>query len=407
MKCPVCENPIQKIWKHCPECGVRLDNGNLVYEEYSIDRLKSIWSDREGEKFYKNFKSLKNLGTSPFKKIKPVRSILGDYVNVHISNLKTFSILSIQPKFMGEICEIYRYLGYFSADMAFKSVKFSGVVDMIGRTEFYWNLLARTDVQKMFSDGWEKNHQAIILRSNLDKKKQEATYEIQEGQVSYLEGDKPINFIELHLLAGNLEATCNRRFIGEEVIKDGKTYFTYKVQLLREHAHYPTFEISPDEYERITDTLVNYIVENKTSGRKLKDNMHISGEQSDTFFTLKISEGHRILEKYAGVKSGKKIAEKAKITGEDEAYEYIKKLFKQEKIGLIDQIKKTENRTVITMTESAYSSGVQNIQMKLDLYSAGLIEGILNQATNQRWNTEETKCIANGDEHCEFTCKTR
>ena len=404
MKCPVCENTISKKWVFCPQCGINLREIDKR-EGYSIDHIRALWTERGGEQFIKNFKAVEVLSTAPFKKIRPVRPILGDYVNVHISNLKTYSTVSTQPKVLEELCETYRLLGYFTADLAYKSVKLSRIVDLISRTEFYWKLLSLIETQKMLSDGWEKNHQAIIKIVKVDEKKHEVVYEISEGQVSYLEKDKPINFTELNILAGNLEATCNRRFIGEEIIESGKTYFKYNVVPHKAPQEYKRFKITAEESDEIVDTIVDYIVHNKPSGRKLKDNMHISGEQSDTYFMLKTSEGHRILEKYAGVKAGKKIAEKAKIQGEDEALRYIQKVFKQERIGLIEATNITPEEITLKLTESAYSSGVNNINMKLDQFPAGIIEGILKQATNKNWIAEETKCQSNGDPHCEITCR--
>lgn len=57
------------------------------------------------------------------------------------------------------------------------------------------------------------------------------------------------------------------------------------------------------------------------------------------------------------------------------------------------------------MDESVYASGVSNIGMKLDVFLAGIIEGALNQASGEKWRVDETKCLANGDDCCEFSCK--
>jgi predicted hydrocarbon binding protein len=54
-----------------------------------------------------------------------------------------------------------------------------------------------------------------------------------------------------------------------------------------------------------------------------------------------------------------------------------------------------------------YSSGVENIQKKLDTFIAGIIEGTIKQATGEKWTVEETKCLANGDKYCEFKCELR
>lgn len=405
MNCPVCENNIQKTWKYCPECGIKMEEGALSLKGYNLDHIRALWVEKGGDSFYKNFNSVQVLGISPFRKIKPIRPILGDYVDIHISNLRVFAMLSLQPNLMGDYGEINRLLGYYSADIAYKTTKLSRIVDLISKTEFYWKLLANKDIQRMLEVGWAENNQATLKHQTTDRKKQEVIYELEDGQITYLEKGKPLNFIDLNILAGNLEATCNRRFIGEETLKDGKTIFTYKVKPLKDKTQQTQMNITKEEAEQITDTLVDNIVNSRQSGRKLKDLMHISGEQVDTYYIIKTSEGHKILEKYAGVKSGRKIAEKAKIQGEEEAIEYIKKLFKQERIGLIHQPTKHEDRITITMTESAFSSGVENIQMKLDLFPAGLIEGILSQATEKKWTIEETRCIANGEDYCEFQCR--
>ena len=57
------------------------------------------------------------------------------------------------------------------------------------------------------------------------------------------------------------------------------------------------------------------------------------------------------------------------------------------------------------MDESLYASGVSNIHMKLDVFLAGIIEGILNQATDEKWRVDEIKCLANGDDYCEFAAR--
>ncbi|MFH1836163.1 MAG: 4-vinyl reductase [Methanobacteriota archaeon] len=36
---------------------------------------------------------------------------------------------------------------------------------------------------------------------------------------------------------------------------------------------------------------------------------------------------------------------------------------------------------------------------------AGIIKGMLKQATGEKWQVEEAKCLANGDEYCEFACR--
>jgi hypothetical protein len=41
-KCNVCEGELNKKWKYCPECGIKLEDSKLSYEGYSIERLRSL-----------------------------------------------------------------------------------------------------------------------------------------------------------------------------------------------------------------------------------------------------------------------------------------------------------------------------------------------------------------------------
>ena len=76
------------------------------------------------------------------------------------------------------------------------------------------------------------------------------------------------------------------------------------------------------------------------------------------------------------------------------------------RVGLLTAEYKPE-AIIVKMEESLYSAGVKNIGMKLDTHISGIIEGALKQSTGQNWSVDETRCIANGDEYCEFRCKIR
>ena len=207
------------------------------------------------------------------------------------------------------------------------------------------------------------------------------------------------------MMEGHLEGICNMKAVGEEKIQNGKKYFIYTFYPRDAAVEHSQVTQKKEGYEGVVDQLVYYITNKKTSGRKLGDLVHISGEQGEPYFLLKATEGHRILEKYSGVKVGRKIAEKAGLRGVDESLRYIQDMFKHYKLGLLHPPETRGDRLILKMDESAYSSGVQNIHMKLDTWLAGLIEGLLSQATGERWLAAETKCLANGDEHCEFACK--
>jgi len=265
--------------------------------------------------------------------------------------------------------------------------------------------VANNEIQKALTTGWKETNQAIIRVENIDQKNSQLTFEIQEGQTAYLK-NRPPDFIDLDLLCGNLDAVCNKKCAGRETVKNNKTYFTYKLHPPDKKIENPVAYLTKDECDKIVTELVYYINTNKPTNRKiLEDKVHISGEQSETYFLLKISEGHKIIEKYSGIKTGKKLAEEARIEGETDALKYLQEIFKQEKAGLLHEPTRKENTLLLRMDESIYSSGVNNINMKLDVFLAGIIEGVLNQATGEKWQVNETKCLANGNEYCEFTCQ--
>ena len=104
---------------------------------------------------------------------------------------------------------------------------------------------------------------------------------------------------------------------------------------------------------------------------------------------------------------GEKLAKCAGIGSVDEAITFARGIFKQEKAGILHKPKEKGENIILSMDESVYASGVNNIHMKLCMFLAGIIEGILRQSTSGNWVVDETKCKANGDEQCEFTCRVR
>jgi predicted hydrocarbon binding protein len=405
MKCNICERETHKSWKYCPECGVNIGESQLTHKGYTIERIKHLWTEKDGNDFYKNFKSVENMGTMPYTKTKPIRPTLGDFIGIHFSNIKVFSLQSIQPNCMEEVCDMYRMLGYYSADQGLKTMRLSRIIDVISKTGFFWKLLANNEVQKALTAGWRETNQAVIRMVNIDQKNSQITFEIEEGQTEYLK-NKPPSFMDMNILCGNLEAVCDKKCIGKEEVKNGKTHFTYKLHPLDKKVEYPITYLTKDECDRIVEELVHYINANEPTNRTiLEDKVHISGEQSETYFIMKTSEGHRIMEKYSGIKVGKKMQEEAGIEGETDAIKYLQGILKQEKAGMLHEPLKREDTLIIRMDESIYSSGVNNIHMKLDLFLAGIIEGMLSQATGKKWQVNETKCQANGNDYCEFACQ--
>jgi predicted hydrocarbon binding protein len=408
MKCPVCENPIQKSWKHCPECGIKMGESTFDSRDYRIDRLRALWTKKGDDSFNNNFKSIEGLGGHFKGKIKPLRPKLGDFIGIHFANMKAISIEYLQLRYVEELRDITVLYGYYGVEIGLKATKLTKITDLLSKAGNFWRILNNKELQAGFCTGFKNTHQGIPEIQKVDEKCNEFTITIDEGQQDDLDVYNIPNYIESYNILGMLEGICDMKCSCKETHKNGRKYFTYKFHPNTNKIEYPPLIKNNEDYARALDALIDNIIENKPSSRKiLNDEIHISGDQCDNYFTLKISEGHKILTKYAGVVCGKKLAERAKVEGVENAFDFAKNIFLQEKVCILHEPKQNDNQFILKIDESVFSSGVQNIHMKQCTFLAGVIEGIITQSTNQQWNAEETKCKANGDEHCEITIKNR
>ncbi|WP_236953845.1 MULTISPECIES: V4R domain-containing protein [unclassified Methanopyrus] len=95
------------------------------------------------------------------------------------------------------------------------------------------------------------------------------------------------------------------------------------------------------------------------------------------------------------------------LEGVKEAFEYVEKAFEKTGTGIIERWEIEEDDKIeIIMRESATAAGY-DIGKKLCYYQAGFIAGILHGATSERWEVHETKCMAEGHDHCEFVAIRR
>jgi len=136
-------------------------------------------------------------------------------------------------------------------------------------------------------------------------------------------------------------------------------------------------------------------------GIKLDSTKDISRYPTDR---THLFQNHLIPSKYAGRVIGEEIIRTSGIEGLDKVLSYLEDIFSYWKVGILKSVISSDE-VIITMDESAFAYGVNNIHMKLCIFLAGIIKGALNGATTKKWDVTETKCIANGDSHCEFRCK--
>ena len=163
---------------------------------------------------------------------------------------------------------------------------------------------------------------------------------------------------------------------------------------------------SKNEADKILNSLIEDVINQRGTYRKdLGDFYHIGVNQYMNYFLMALSEGHAILSKHSGFLCGERIAEKANLSDQESALDYACDLFLYLKAGILHEPEVEGNHIIMRMDESVFASGVSNINMKLDVFLTGIIEGMLNKATDEKWQVEETKCIANGDDYCEFRCR--
>ncbi|MFB6089376.1 MAG: V4R domain-containing protein, partial [Candidatus Aenigmatarchaeota archaeon] len=149
----------------------------------------------------------------------------------------------------------------------------------------------------------------------------------------------------------------------------------------------------------------NLVDRSRIRSDEIDDFLYMVVDQVMNYYLVSLSPGHKIVSKYSGRISGERIAKQAKIQGLKNALDYLTDLFLYLKAGIINW-EEGSDRIVIKMQESVYASGVKNINMELCIFLAGIMEGILNVSTGEKWDVNERKCIATGFPECEFHAKT-
>lgn len=400
--CDICKAKIQKTWNYCPECGAK-----TKADEYSFIKLNYIWErDISGQFIYDNFGEVKETVNFASDKPDPYRKKLGKFVHINFYNLRKFELLSFSPKFALEIFKIGKLTGYYDAELAARSANMRSRVEELSKTEKFIDIIREID--NWATLGYTNLGCGVLKLKEVNEKKKRIVYTLDENTNYSVKSNKKICYEDLGVFCGWGEGTTGRFFNGIETkchcIGDSICEFEMYPTKTEEE---PQLELlTTDEAKEILNALIDDLVNRRSivNRKTLGDYTYIAFEQVMNYLLTYSTKGHEALTKYCGTQVGGKIAGKAKLKGESESVVYLKDLFEFMRVGIVES-ETNKDSTTIKMHESVYSSGVANINMKLDTFIAGIIEGALNQATDQRWHVEETKCIANGDNHCEFKCK--
>ncbi|VVB53649.1 V4R domain protein [uncultured archaeon] len=395
----------------CPVCGFNLSEYEGDEGVYSIERIRYLWERRNGGKLvYDNFRSVRDSGVYPHIKSKPIRPQLGDFGHVHLSNLMFFAPLHYSPKLASELYLISKLEGYYNVESGLRALKWGSLISAAQKGGMFWRFFESRKIKETFTEGWRSCGGGILSITKVDKRKKGVFFELRESDVSMLPATKkPACVMDGGVLAGSVEALFDGFWDCDEVAcaRDGKPACVFRVYR-HETEDKPSFYMpKEEEVQRILDSIFDDVTSRRRLRKVVDDYVYLMVPQCDNYFWLSSSPGHTILSKHLGAVCGRQIAEKAGVKGVDLALDYIKDLFLFLKAGVITDIKKPDSeRILIHMDESVYAAGVADINMKLCVFLAGIIEGILN-AAGGNYEVTEKNCLAKGDEDCVFIAKKR
>ncbi len=381
-----------------------------------------------GRFLYSNFQAMKNVGISPYIKTAPIRQELGDQVHIATLALQVFSFLYLSPRSVYEFYRLGKILGYCTIDGLLKTLKMKSFVNALAKTGLLSMVFHNKRVQKALIDGWKNDGGGVLENIEADKKGKKLEYTLGESRCGIIKTiidryhyeplAKSSMELEVGILSGQTEALFGGLWDGIETECVTKGDPCCKVEVCQhEGTTIPggVVPLTKEEYNNVLYASIDLVVsEEKDTGREqVGDFLMIAIPQSINYLILSTSRGHVVLCKWAGRKIGERIIRKAKKNNLFDALDFIKKLFFDMKIGIIEYEITTES-IMIHVRESVYSAGVKNINMKLCGFLSGIFEGCINEATKKKdsgsdesmWRVTETGCTANGDPCCEFECKS-
>jgi predicted hydrocarbon binding protein len=394
--------------------------GTPESEKNGVDRIGYLLERKKrGRILYSNFQAMSNVGISPYMPVKSIRPELGDFEHIASTALRIFSSLYLSPIFAYEFYKLGKIIGYCTVDGALKTLKIKSLVNTLAKTGLLSTVFQNKRVHAALRTGWQKDGGGLIDLMGLGKEEKSVKYSMRENSCAIIKTltdryqyecqTKPCSGMEIGVLCGQAEALFGGLWDGTETKCTAKGDSHCEMELyLHEEEIQPRISIlTKSEYDRILDMSIEFAVskEKNTERREVGDFLSISISQSLNYLLLSTSKGHVVLSRWAGRKVGERIIKRIGVNNLFDALDYLKDLFRDLKMGILEY---ETNPTFISvkMRESVYSAGVKNINMKLCVFMAGIVEGAFIEATSVRWTVTETKCTANGDPQCEFECKT-
>jgi predicted hydrocarbon binding protein len=332
--------------------------------------------------------TFKKLGIRPFRREAILRKELGDHVSILVLRDILYSILMLSPKrYIPFIYSWGKFVGTHSARQAMDVLNIAFIARMIGKIR-PMKILSIDIYRDALSKSWVSVKSSIPIITYVDEGAE--VFRIKTTECDEAWGlpkiGKKVCYFEGAIMAGSTEEMMKKTVncVETKCVAHGDDFCEF---LFRVNSEFPKLEIIDKKYFlKIKKSVLEQFFNKKTLRKGLGDFNHIASLQVTYLGLWLSSTGSHTLLYWVGKNTGKEIRKKLKGNVNN-----FSKFFKRMRIGILEK----KNKGFI-VKESAFSTGAKNIEKKICSYTAGLLAGFIGK------NVVETKCIANGNEYCEF-----
>ncbi|MBN2014276.1 MAG: hypothetical protein JW778_03760 [Candidatus Altiarchaeota archaeon] len=353
----------------------------------------------------KKFASVRNMGDSAHGSPKGIRPQLGDFEHINLLNLRRFSLSYVSPEQEHEVYKIGRIIGAYLAKIDAESPQNRDLFDKNSGRDF-WGIIGDKALQEDQRRTWKNLGIGFIGVERIDRKHGVVKYSLDESPSSVVHKRNTPCFMEAGILSGMVESlyTISQRDVSD-ALSVQENYPVVELSLLDKGENPPIDPPAKGELESMLFETISLVLDEAEACRRgLPDFSYMALDQMINYLFLTLSPGHIILSKQAGRICGERISREANLSGVGRALDFLQRIFLYLRAGII-HAKEGINQITVSMDESVYASGVDNVGINLCTFFEGILEGTLSKATDQRWYVLETKCAGNDHLRCEFNCR--
>jgi len=363
----------------------------------------------EWKKEFSNYsESIKSIGMRPFKEGPALRKMLGDELHILVFQDIFYSMLALSPKTYTPY--IYDWGKYIGTETTKQSLRATGIglkVELESKL-FYMNMLDDKSVQDVLFKWMAYYRIGVPEITFVDKVSKTFRIEVDELMNSWGMPNihKRTCYFPTGFLAGAFETVLEHpvNIVESKCVSNGDEHCEFGGAVeLPEHK----FDIMSDrDFVKIRKSIYDRMFVEKRSRPKLSDWAHLVMLQIFYTGVLLSSHGGHTMLYWIGRNSGKEIGSRIKAKDFDGKMKKFIDILNYLKIGKAKCIRckpctECKGSVRFVVKESAFSIGTK-FGKKIDSYIAGMLSGFLETCTKKKQNVIETKCISNGDEHCEF-----